>query len=120
MPQFYYEHFYIWGYAVFSTAAFVVASFGAAGVLRRRPSFDTVLLATGTVGVIASRALFDVGWLLLSEGTGTIDYLVHPDRESSLKMVHVISEIMYFYAVVVLALWMPMLLRALGPHRPDR
>jgi hypothetical protein len=113
-PQFYFEHYYIWGYAAFSTVAFVVASYGAVVLLRRRRTFDTILLVSGTLGVIASRCISDVGWLVLSEGSGGINYLVHPEREPILDMIGKISEILYFYGVLVLALWMPMLLRVLA------
>ena len=117
-PQFYFEHYYIWGYAVFSTVAFIVASFGAVYLIRRRRSFDTILLSTGTLAVIASRVISDVGWLLLSQGTGTINFLVHPERSNILDMVTRLADPMYFYGVIVLALWMPMLLRTLGQQQP--
>jgi len=117
IPQFYLEHYYIWGYAAFSTVAFAVASYGAVVLLRRRCSFDSIILVTGTLAVIASRGISDVGFLVLSEGSGWIDYLVHPEREPILDMVLKISEVIHFYGVLVLALWMPMLLRVLARSR---
>ena len=118
-PQFYFEHYYIWGYAVFSSIAFLVASFGGVYLICRRRSFDTKILVTGTLAVIASRAISDVGWLVLSQGTGTINYLVHPEREGFLHMIRKLADILYFYGVIVLALWMPFLLRALGQPQPE-
>lgn len=119
MPQFYHEHYYLWGYAAFSSVAFVIACVGAASLLCRRRSFATFILTTGSLGVIGSRCLADVGWLVLSGGLGNIDYLVNPERQAPWDVLGKVTDIMHFYGVTALAVSIPMLARYLGPCRPE-
>jgi hypothetical protein len=118
--QFYFEHYYIWGYAIFSSVALIVAVLGGVVLLRRARSIGTVLLVAGALAVIGSRCLDDVGWLVLSAGSGTIDFLKHPERQAPLDAVRRGSDILHFFGVAILALSLPMLARMVSPNRQNQ
>lgn len=78
MPQFYKEHFYLWGYAFTSIIFFIGAVLGLICLLRSHRSFGTALLGTGSVLLALFFMSERVGWLILSKGDAALSSTEQP------------------------------------------